>query len=181
VKKYWESIPLNRQNEALERLGLSMPSASMSDQVQWATDLLRPIWRLLMADVLRATVMHVDGTSLPVRDRDHPNGIVTGSLWGYVGEETSALYLYTSTGKKTGQAAGEMGPEDSSRYARAPWSPMPPTSSTRASPAATSLRSGATCIIRSGSLSGVHIPPPPHFVPKEIGELRVTIARGGIS
>ena len=112
VKKYWESIPLNRQNEALERLGLSMPSASMSDQVQWATDLLRPIWRLLMADVLRSTVMHVDGTSLPVRDRDHPNGIVTGSLWGYVGDETSALYLYTSTGKKTGQAAGEMGPED---------------------------------------------------------------------
>ena len=112
VKKYWESMPLNRQNEALQRLGLSMPSASMSDQIQWATDLLRPIWRLLMAEVLRATVMHVDGTSLPVRDRDHPNGIVTGALWGYVGDETSALYLYTSTGKKTGQAAGEIGPED---------------------------------------------------------------------
>ena len=112
VKKYWESMPLNRQNEALERLGLSMPSASMSDQIQWATDLLRPIWRLLMAQVLGATVMHVDATSLPVRDRDHPSGIVTGSLWGYVGDETSALYLNTSTGKKTGQVAGEMGPED---------------------------------------------------------------------
>jgi transposase len=89
-----------------------MPSASMSDQIQWATDLLRPIWRLLMAQVIGATVMHVDGTSLPVRDRDHPSGIVTGSLWGYVGDETSALYLYTSTGKKTGQVAGEIGPED---------------------------------------------------------------------
>jgi hypothetical protein len=37
---------------------------------------------------------------------------VTGSLWGCVGDETSALYLYTSTGKKAGQAAREIGPED---------------------------------------------------------------------
>jgi transposase len=111
VKKYWESMPLNRQNEALERLGLSMPSASMSDQIQWATELLRPLWRHLLALVLHAGVMHVDGTSLPVRDRDHPNGIVTGALWGYVGDESSAAYLYTSTGKKVGQREGELGPE----------------------------------------------------------------------
>ncbi len=111
VKKYWESIPLNRQNEALERLGLSMPSASMSDQIQWATELLLPIWRHLLALVLRADVMHVDGTGLPVRDRDHPNGIVTGALWGYVGDASCAVYLYTSTGKKVGQREGELGPE----------------------------------------------------------------------
>jgi transposase len=111
VKKYWESIPLNRQNEALERLGLSMPSASMSDQIQWATELLQPIWRHLLAVVLQAGVMHVDGTGLPVRDRDSPNGLVTGALWGYVGDESSAVYLYTSTGKKSGQREGEIGPE----------------------------------------------------------------------
>ena len=111
VGKYWDSLPLNRQREQLERLGLSMPSSSMADQITWATDLLRPIWRHLIGAVLGAAVMHVDSTGIPVRDRDHPNGIQTGVLWGYVGDASYALYLYTSTGKKLGQREGELGPE----------------------------------------------------------------------
>lgn len=110
VGKYWDGMPLYRQGEELERLGLSMPSSSMSDQITWATDLLRPIWRALLGDVLSAVVMHVDGTSLPVLDRDSPKGIVTGALWGYVGDTSSAVYLYTSTAKRDGQRPGEIGP-----------------------------------------------------------------------
>jgi transposase len=112
VGKYRDALPLHRQGEILERLGLSMPSSSMSDQITWATDLLRPIWRALQERVLAAKVTHVDGTSLPVRDRDGPGGIVTGALWGYVGDRDSAAYLYTSTGKKVGQRDGEIGPEE---------------------------------------------------------------------
>jgi transposase len=112
VGKYRDALPLNRQGQILERLGLSMPSSSMSDQITWATDLLRPIWRMLVERVLAARVMHVDGTSLPVRDRDGPTGITTGSLWGYVGDKDCALYLYTSTGKRRGQRDGEIGPEE---------------------------------------------------------------------
>jgi transposase len=50
----------------------------------------------------------------PVRDQDSPRGIVTGTLWGYVGigAGVHAVYLYTSTGKKVGQREGEVGPED---------------------------------------------------------------------
>lgn len=112
VGKYWDGMPLYRQGEELERLGLSMPSSSMSDQITWATDLLRPIWRLLLANVLVAVVMHVDGTSLPVLDHDSPKGIVTGALWGYVGDTDCAAYIYTSTAKSTGQRPGELGPAD---------------------------------------------------------------------
>ena len=36
VGKYWDGMPLYRQGEELERLGLSMPSSSMSDQIMWA-------------------------------------------------------------------------------------------------------------------------------------------------
>jgi transposase len=110
VGKYWDGMPLYRQGEELERLGLVMPSSSMSDQIMWATDLLRPIWRELLAGVLGAVVMHIDGTSLPVLDRDSPKGIVTGALWGCVGDTTSAVYLYTSTAKKDAQRPGEIGP-----------------------------------------------------------------------
>ena len=82
VGKYWDSLPLNRQAQQLERLGLSIPSSSMADQITWATDLLRPIYGRLQIAVLLAAVMHVDSTSIPVRDSDSPRGIHVGSLWG---------------------------------------------------------------------------------------------------
>ena len=120
VGKYWDGLPLYRQGEALARLGLSMPSASMSDQIQWATDLLRPIWRRLIIHVLSAHVMHIDGTGLPVRDKATAHAIVTGALWGCVGDETCAAYLFTSTAKKVGQRPGEMGPEQLLAMRRGP-------------------------------------------------------------
>jgi transposase len=112
VGKYWDSLPLNRQGQQLERLGLSMPSSSMADQIRWATELLEPVWLFLMTQVLLSTVMHVDATSLPVKDKDAIGGITLGSLWGYVGDESAAVYLYTRTGKKVGQVEGEIGPQD---------------------------------------------------------------------
>jgi len=111
VGKYWDSLPLNRQGQQLERLGLSMPSSSMADQIRWATELLEPVWLMLMTQVLFSTVMHVDATSLPVRDKDALGGIMLGSLWGYVGDESAAVYLYTRTGKKVAEVDGEVGPE----------------------------------------------------------------------
>jgi transposase len=112
VGKYRDGLPLYRQGQILDRLGLQMPSSSMSDQITWATDLLRPIWRALLELLLRAIVLHVDSTSLLVRDRDGPKGTTTGALWGYVGDKDCAAYLYTSTGKKLGQREGEVGPEE---------------------------------------------------------------------
>ncbi len=112
VGKYWDSLPLHRQGQQLERLGLSMPSSSMADQIRWATELLEPVWLFLMKQVLLSTVMHVDATSLPVKDKDAVGGITLGSLWGYVGDESAAVYLYTRTGKKVGQVEGEIGPHD---------------------------------------------------------------------
>jgi transposase len=112
VGKYWDSLPLHRQGQQLERLGLSMPSSSMADQIRWATELLEPVWLFLMTQVLFSTVMHLDATSLPVKDKDAIGGITLGSLWGYVGDESAAVYLYTRTGKKVGQVEGEIGPHD---------------------------------------------------------------------
>jgi transposase len=111
VNKYWNGLPLNRQGEMLSRLGLEMPSSSMGDQIQWATDLLRPIYRFLLAKALCSVVLHVDATSLPVKDKDAATGLTIGSLWGYVGDQTTAVMLYTRTGKKVSIVPGEIGPE----------------------------------------------------------------------
>lgn len=112
VRKYDHGMPLHRLREELLRYGLDMPSASASDQIQWATDLLRPLWYQTQDDVLHAKFMQFDPTSIPVRDKDHGFGIQLGSLCAYVGDAQLVAYLYSSTGKKNGQRTGELGPEE---------------------------------------------------------------------
>jgi transposase len=115
VDKYVDGLPLHRQRDRFGRLGLDLPVSTLCDQVAWCTDLLRPIWRALLAEVIASRVMHLDGTGLPVLDRNVRGKTRLGTLWGYVGvnqAETIAAYLYTSTGKKSAQKSGEMGPED---------------------------------------------------------------------
>lgn len=112
VRKYDHSMPLHRIREELRRYGLDMPSASASDQIQWATDLLRPLWHHSQEEVLRARLVQLDPTSIPVRDKDHGFGVQLGSLCAYVGDAELVVYLYSSTGKKNGQRLGELGPED---------------------------------------------------------------------
>lgn len=101
VDKYYDGLPRSRQEERFERLGLEVAISTLADQVGWATEALQPLWRAAMAKVLRASVMHLDGTSLAVLDKDTAKGIRLGSLWGYVGTDFhgaeaahTALYLY---------------------------------------------------------------------------------------
>ena len=112
VRKYDHGMTLHRQREELLRLGLDMPSASMSDQIAWITDLLNPIWFELQNGVLHARVMQLDSTGLPVRDKEHGYGIQLGSLCAYVGDQEAVVYLYCATARKNGQRVGELGPED---------------------------------------------------------------------
>lgn len=114
VDKYRDGLPLHRQRQRFSELGLDIAVSTLSDRVTWATDLLRPLWRAAMSEVLGAKVMHLDATSLPVLDRETAKGIKLGVLWGYVGrnETDTALYLYASTAKKHGQRPGELGPAE---------------------------------------------------------------------
>jgi transposase len=114
VDKYRDGLPLHRQKQRFARLHFEIPVSTLADQVTWATDLLKPLWRAAMAEVLSAQVMHLDSTGLPVLDEGSAQGIKLGALWGYVGrgEQDTALYLYASTGKKEGQRPGELGPAD---------------------------------------------------------------------
>ncbi|HEU4726670.1 MAG TPA: IS66 family transposase [Kofleriaceae bacterium] len=115
VEKYLDGLPLHRQRDRYRRLGLDIAVSTLADQVKWCTDLLQPVWRALLAEIIDARVMHLDGTSLPVQDSEAAGGKRIGALWGYVGVnagEVLAAYLYVSSGKKTGQRPNERGPED---------------------------------------------------------------------
>jgi transposase len=112
VDKYDDGLPLHRQKRRFERMGVNLAVSTLADQVTWATDLMRPLWRTAIEQVLVATVMHLDATGLPVLDRDAAGGKRLGALWGYVGDENVAAYLYASTAKKSAQRPGELGPEE---------------------------------------------------------------------
>jgi hypothetical protein len=92
-----------------------LPVSTLADQVTWGTDLLAPVARACLAQVITAYIMHLDGTSLPVllrKKTDGRSGTKLGALWGFVGDGDTAAYVYASTGKKRGQRPGELGPED---------------------------------------------------------------------
>lgn len=115
VDKYSDGLPLHRQKERYARMGLDLPISTLADQVTWGTDLLRPLWRAEIAEVLASKVMHLDGTSLPVLDDRVAGGKRLGALWGYVGVNeaaTFAAYLFTSTGSAKAQRKEEIGPAD---------------------------------------------------------------------
>jgi transposase len=115
VDKYVDGLPLHRQRDRFQRLGIDLSVSTLCDQVKWCTDLLRPLWRAALAEVIASEVMHLDGTGLPVLDGKVRGKLRLGTLWGYVGvnaAEKIAAYLYTSTAKKNAQLPGEMGPED---------------------------------------------------------------------
>lgn len=111
-EKYWDGLPLHREKARFESLGYKVSVSTLADQVTWATDALTPLWRLALLEAIAARVLHLDGTGLPVLDRDAPGGKRVGALWGYVGDERFAAYVYASTGKARGQKPGELGPED---------------------------------------------------------------------
>lgn len=112
VEKYRDGLPLHRQIERFRRLGVSIPVSTLVDQVKHVAELLKILQEVAIEEVLASYVMHLDGTGMPVLDKKHRNGTRLGNLWGYVGDGEVAAFLYASTGKKTGQQPGEVGPED---------------------------------------------------------------------
>lgn len=117
IDKYDDGLPLHRQKQRFERMGLPVAVSTLADQVTWVTELLAVLWRAAGRQARGALVLHVDGTGLPVLTRDEKThkkvgtGKKLGTLWGYVGGET-ALYLYCSSGHKQGRQPGDIGPED---------------------------------------------------------------------
>lgn len=112
--KYWLGIPLHRQKQEFERLGLAVPVSTLADQVQWGTDLLNSLRLAAENEVFAAPVMNIDGTGLPALDRDRDTGKKLGVLWGTVGADENgprvAAYFYTSSKMAKATHDDEKGP-----------------------------------------------------------------------
>lgn len=114
--KYARGLPLHRQRKEFRRLGLTLSSSTLCDQVTWAARSLRPLWLEAIDEVFDAEVMHIDGSGVPVLDRDHAKGVRLGTLWSTVGASEHgpqvAAYFYASTKRAKGQRPDEKGPDE---------------------------------------------------------------------
>lgn len=83
VDKYVYGMPLHRQIDKYQRLGVNIPASTASDWLLKGWRSLVPLWELLRLLVLEQKYLQADETPLKVLDRDHKNGIHQGYLWLY--------------------------------------------------------------------------------------------------
>lgn len=98
VSKYDDNIPLNRLSNIYARGGLKIPVSTLCDwvgAVAWHT---QPIVARIRERVLGSHLIQTDASGLKVLNRDHPDGIVRGSMWCYVGDRKHVIFDYAPTG-----------------------------------------------------------------------------------
>lgn len=104
--KYVDHAPLHRQERQFARHGLSISRQTLCDWMLAGADLLLPLYTLACGIVVRSGVVHLDATSVKIRDA-RGNLKRTGYFWPCLGDDLHPLtaFHYTPTHCREGPAA----------------------------------------------------------------------------
>src|SRR5690349_10684028 len=102
VSKYCDGLPLYRQVQILERDGLRLDRATLSDWMGRTAWWLKPLWELLLTSVLSSPKVFCDDTRLPVLAPGKGRTRI-GYLWGVARDDSpwqgdlppAVAYVYT--------------------------------------------------------------------------------------
>ena len=102
VSKYNDGLPLYRQAQILERDGIHLDRATLSDWMGRTAWWLKPLWELLLGSVLSSPKLFCDDTRLPVL-APGKGRTRTGYLWGIARDDSpwrgdlppAVAYVYT--------------------------------------------------------------------------------------
>lgn len=84
ISKYVDHTPLHRQIEQLKRLGIEIPSSTMSDWVSKCCDLIAPVFETHKKKILYADYLQADESPIKVLDRNKKEAkIHLGYYWVY--------------------------------------------------------------------------------------------------
>jgi transposase len=86
VSKYADHLPLYRQSEIYERVGIDLDRSTLADWVGESSRLLAPLVDVLRRYVLAASKLHADDTPVPVL-APGTGKTKTGRLWTYVRDD----------------------------------------------------------------------------------------------
>ena len=96
LSKYGDHTPLYRQEDILARSGVILRRSTLCDWVAAASDLLAPLYRLMVQRVLKSKVIHTDDTTVKLLDPEHEKSI-TARFWAYLGDLQNPYVVYDFT------------------------------------------------------------------------------------
>jgi transposase len=98
--KYVDHVPLNRQERQMARHGLLLSRQTTCDWVLAGAKLLMPLYELAKRLVLSSEVLHLDATSVKIRDAQKRLKR-TGYFWPIVGDDLHPLVAFEYTTQQT--------------------------------------------------------------------------------
>ena len=81
LSKFVDHLPLYRQQQQFERLGVNFPKSTLGDWVEQGALWLQPIVREMKKQLLQSDYVQVDETPVRVQDPDVSGKCATGWLW----------------------------------------------------------------------------------------------------
>jgi hypothetical protein len=105
TSKYADHQPLYRQEAMLARNGVELSRSTLADWMAASAELLKPLYKLMLTEVLLSRVVGTDETRVPVL-QPGLRQTKSGRLWVYVGDRNHPylVYDYTPTKARAGPA-----------------------------------------------------------------------------
>lgn len=100
VGKYQDHLPLHRQIGIFARAGVQLKASTVSDWVQGAAELLKPLYEKLRERVLGCDYIQVDESIIPVLDKDKPGAARKGYHWVVRSPELKSLFFHYDKGSR---------------------------------------------------------------------------------
>jgi transposase len=103
VSKYADHLPLHRLERIFERHGIDLARSTLCDWMRDCAQGLKPLYNLMVQEVLQSKVIHTDDTSVQVLDKNLPE-TRTGRLWVYLGDQDHpyTVFEHTATRQRDG-------------------------------------------------------------------------------
>ena len=100
VSKYSDHLPLYRLERILKRHHIDIARSTMCDWMRQSAEALKPLYDLMVREVLASKVIHTDDTPVDVLDRNLPE-TRDGRFWVYVGDPEHPCDVFTYTANRS--------------------------------------------------------------------------------
>ena len=97
--KHVHHMPVDRQLKRFSMLGVNIPATTVESWQALTAELLRPLYGVLRASVLKSSYLQVDETGLAVQDRTKSGTTHKGFLWGYHAPLGKLIYFEYQKGR----------------------------------------------------------------------------------
>lgn len=95
--KCHDALPIDRQRDQFERMGVTFPLNTLYSLWTYATELLLPVAKITCAQVLAEPIVAVDDTKLSVLDKARAGGSYKGCLWCFKGGRPLVAFTFTES------------------------------------------------------------------------------------